>query len=239
MFYFRFTYVDYDVHWHEFNVGCLGIRIGCHKHYCCLDTVVGRCRLRSKDVNKKGDILWWLIVIVMMIAFVLLFTPSAHGQEVPTYCPEGYEPVAKWETDRWDPGSGFESGFEFGSDWIAIDLVGADDEGEVNRLVFVVLKGPIYLAIVKGGLDVEVYDYSANPLNPDSSIPPMTYQVESYDKAISNVLWCTARPTAVTLTTFAEYPDETNTVPVWLAVLVLGGITAVFLLFQYMGRRGK
>lgn len=163
------------------------------------------------------------ILVSMLILCLVLGALPVHAQQ--NDCPQGYNDVAKWEVDRWDEGSGFLSGFEYGSEYIAIDLVGADNDGEINRIVFVVLKGPITHSVVKAGNELIVHDYTDNPLVPDQSPPPTTYEIMvTGQQAISHVIWCSLTPTAVTITNIEATGTNELTDRQQLLLLILGGV---------------
>lgn len=141
-------------------------------------------------------------LLIALLAFLLL-QGFAQEPDASVECPPGSHAIAKYHPDDYD-GQSFETGFEYGAEYIDIVSMYWGGTPEVYMVTWVVQYDnaytPISAAFMKAGQDGISFVYDP-PKTPQSPPEPITLQSDTY--GISHITWCTpSEPTAITLSSF-------------------------------------
>jgi len=166
---------------------------------------------------------------LLVFLFALLFTQGfTQEPSAPVECPPESRAVSKYEPQKYD-GQNFESGFEYGAEYIDIGGMNWNDEGEVWMVTWFIqfdsFDTPINAAYMKAGnTDSQLFIYDPPKVK---ETPPEPITIKSAGQGISHITWCSPlEPTAITISSFEVNVSGTYTALFLLAV----GISIILLL---------
>jgi hypothetical protein len=162
-----------------------------------------------------------IVIGAIIIAIIKLLTGAndASGQVLDPLatgnaCPSGTISIAKYDPALYDDNS-FETGFEYGSEFVYVTKQRYDDEEEVIEINWQVARGAnITYACMKIGAESFCLR--------DEYVPDVEYTLTSPNgQAISHIEWCQSGPTAVAISSFDSEGYGESVLSIVLAITSL------------------
>ena len=159
--------------------------------------------------------------IIIAIIKLLMGASDASGQALDPLgtgdaCPADTISIAKYDPSLYD-GNNFETGFEYGSEFVYVTKHLYDDDEEVIEINWQAARGSnITFACMKIGTEPFCFR--------DEYVSDVEYTLTSPNgQAISHVEWCQGRPTAVTGVSFFESEEfHDNKLTIYVLAAVIG-----------------